>query len=158
MRSLVIIFLTLFIGTAFAQHVPSAAKAKLKALYPKAESVKWDTETPNYEANFEVNDVEMSLLFDAKGNVLETETELGKNGLPKTVQKAISKDFKGYSIEETTKIDRDGKTTFEAELKKGEHRLDAIYSAKGKLIKKVIKKEKNEEAKESSEKDEEDND
>ena len=156
MRSLVILLFTLFIGTAFAQNVPAAAKAKLKALYPEAESVKWDTEAPNYEANFEVNDVEMSILLDAKGNLLETETGLEIKNLPAAVKASLSKAFFGYEIKEAAKIVKKGKTTYEAELKKGETKLDAIFSPNGKLIKKIEKQEKDEESEkaESGEKEE----
>jgi len=146
MKSLVILFFTLFIGTAFAQNVPVAAKTKLKALYPKAEEVKWDKEDANFEANFEVDDVEMSVIFDAKGAVLETETELETDALPQAVQSALAKDFPGYDIEEAAKIVKAGTTTFEAQVEKGETKLDAIYSPDGKLIKKIEKQEKDEES------------
>ena len=146
MKSLFILLFTLFIGTTFAQNVPAAAKNKLKALYPKAEKVKWDTEAPNFEANFEVNDVEMSILLDAKGHLLETETEIEKDDLPSAVKSALKKDFSGYKIKETAKIEKNGKTTFEAQVEKGETKLDAIYSPDGKLIKKIEKQEKDEES------------
>ena len=158
MKSLILLFIIFFVSISFAQNVPTAAKTKLKSLYPKAEKVKWDKETPNFEANFEVKDVEMSLLFDARGNLLETETEISSKALPQAVKTAISKDFNGYSIEETAKIVRSGKTTFEAQLEKGENKLDAIYNSQGTLIKKIVKKEKDEEEKGSSGEDEEDND
>ena len=146
MKSLIILLLALFVGTTFAQNVPSAAKTKLKTLYPKAENVKWDKEGANFEANFEVNDVEMSILVDAKGNLLETETGLEVKNLPAPVKTNLSKDFFGYEIKEAAKIVRNGKTTYEAELKKGESKLDAIFTPDGKLIKKIEKQEKGEES------------
>jgi len=146
MKSLIILLLSVFLGTTFAQDVPSAAKAKLNTLYPKAKEVKWDKEDANFEANFEVNDVEMSILLDAKGNVLETETDMGKSALPEAVKSAINKNFAGYAIEGTAKIIRDGKTTFEAEFKKGENKLNILFSPDGKLVKKIEKQEKDKES------------
>ena len=145
MKSLFIFLFILFIGTMFAQKVPSAAKTKLKTLYPKAEKVKWDKEGANFEANFEVNDMEMSVIFNAKGTVLETETEIEEDDLPAAVKNALKKDFAGYDVEEMSKIEKNGKTTFEAQVEKGEIQLDAIYSLDGKLIKKIEKQEKDEE-------------
>ncbi len=157
MKSLFIFLFILFIGTTFAQNVPAAAKNKLKALYPKAEKVKWDKEGTNFEANFEVNDTEMSVIFDAKGTVLETETEIEKDDLPAAVKNALKKDFAGYDVEETAKIEKNGKTTFEAQVKKGEIKLDAIYSPVGKLIKKIEKKEKDEESEKAEHSEKEEN-
>jgi len=90
--------------------------------------------------------VEMSVIFDANGKVLETETEIEKDALPAPVQEALSKDFAGYDIDEAAKIVRNGKTTFEAQVEKDENKLDAIYSAAGTLIKKVEKQEEGEES------------
>ena len=157
MKSLVILLIALFVGTTFAQNVPSAAKNKLKTLYPKAEEVKWDKEGANFEANFEVNDVEMSVIFDAKGNVLETETEIEKDALPAAVKSALKKDFSGYKIKETAKIEKNGKITFEAQVEKGETKLDAIYSPDGKLIKKIEKQEKDEESEKAEHNEKEEN-
>ncbi len=126
-------------------QVPENVQQSLKVLYPKAEEVKWEKEGTNFEANFEVNDTEMSVIFDAKGTVLETETEIEKDDLPAAVKNALKKDFAGYDVEETAKIEKNGKTTFEAQVKKGETKLDAIYNPDGKLIKKIEKQEKEEE-------------
>ena len=137
-------------------QVAENIKQSLKALYPKAENVKWDKEDGNFEANFEMNDMEMSVIFDAQGKVLETETEIEKDALPAAVQEALAKDFAGYDIEEAAKIERDGKTNFEAQLEKDETKWEAIYSPVGKLIKKIEKQEKDEESQktESGEKEE----
>ena len=149
MKSFIILLLTVFLGTACAQNtknIPSALQNKLKALYPKAEEVKWDKEAPNFEANFKLNNVEMSLLLDAKGHLLETETGLEIKNLPAAVKASLSKTFFGYEIKEVAKIVRNGKATFEAELKKGETKLDAIFDEQGTLIKKIEKKENDEES------------
>ena len=138
-------------------QVPENVQQSLKALYPKAENVKWDKEGTNFEANFEVNDVELSILLDAKGNLLETEKGLEVKNLPAPVKTNLSKDFFSYEIKEAAKIVRNGKTTYEAELKKGETKLDAIYSPDGKLIKKIEKQEKGEESEKAEQDEKEEN-
>lgn len=158
MKKLVVFAVILFAASLFAQEakVPANVKAKFKALYPHAENVKWDVEEGNYEVSFEAEeDVDMSLLFNSKGEILETETEIEKEDLPAAVLKTLKTDFAGWDIEEAAKIVRDGKTTFEAELEKGETKIDAIFNAEGKLIKKV-KKEENDEENEKAKKGEKD--
>jgi creatinine amidohydrolase/Fe(II)-dependent formamide hydrolase-like protein len=147
MKKSLIIAMVLIAGTLFAQesNVPANVKAKFKALYPHAENVKWDVEKPNYEVNFEADDTETSLLFNAKGNVVEVETALEEDDMPEVIEKSVEKNFPGWELKEGAKIVRGGKTTYEAELEKGEKKMDAIFSPDGKLVKKITKVEKDEE-------------
>lgn len=161
MKKLIVIALLLFIGSVFAQDskVPAEIKAKFQALYPDADEVKWDVEENNFEVSFESeDDVDMSLLFDASGSIIEIETEIEGEDLPEAVNSSIKKDFSEWDIEETAKIVRDGKTTYEAELEKGEKKMDAIFAPDGKLVKKIEKAEKDEdgEKRESGEENEKD--
>ncbi len=119
--------------------VPGAVHKSLVSLYPKAEEVKWDKEGANYEASFELDDVEMSVILDAAGNVLETETEMEPDDLPAAVKTNLGKDFARYSILEAAIIIKKGKTRYEAEVKRGENILDAIYSPSGQLLEKIPK-------------------
>jgi hypothetical protein len=155
MKKLLIVALVLFAGSVFAQDakVPAEIKAKFKALYPTAENVKWDVEDTDYEVNFEAGDVESSLLFDAKGNIIEVETALEEDDMPEAIEKSVEKNFKGWELKEGAKIVRDGKTTYEAELEKGEKKMDAIFTPDGKLVKKITKVEKDKDD-EKGEKDE----
>ncbi len=147
MKKLLIVAIVLFAGSIFAQEakVPSQVKAKFKALYPHAEKVKWDVEKPNYEVNFKANDTETSLLFNAKGNIVEVETALEEDDMPGVIEKSVKKNFPGWELKEGSKIVRNGKTTYEAELKKGKKRMDAIFTPGGKLVKKIANVEKDEE-------------
>jgi len=119
--------------------------------------VKWDKEDGNFEANFELNDVEMSVIFNGKGEVLETETEIETEDLPEAVKTALNKDFAGYDIEEAAKIVKNGTAAYEAQVEKGETKLDAVYSPDGILIKKIEKKEKDEESEKAESGEEEEN-
>ncbi len=161
MKALLLFVLAIFLGSACAQsdqNIPAAVKSKLKALYPKAEELKWDQEDADFEASFEVDDVEMSVLFNGQGKVLEVETEMEAEDLPAAVKTSLDKDFAGYDIEEAAKIVKDGQTTYEAEIEKGEIKLDAIYDAQGTLLQKIEKKEKDEDSGKTEDNDKEDKD
>ena len=158
MKKLLIVTIVLFAGTVFAQEteVPTVVKAKFQELYPKAEEVNWDVEGSNFEVSFESEeDVDISLLFDGNGNILETETEVEKKDLPAAVKESLEKDFSDWEITELAKIVSDGKTIYEAELEKGEKQIDAILSPDGKLVKKTSKDDDDEDG-EKGEKKEED--
>jgi len=141
-----------FTLTAFAKgdDVPSAVKTKFASLYPTVKKAKWDKEEANYEASFELNEVETSVLFDANGNVLETETEIAVSALPNGVADYISKNYAGQKIKETAKIvDANGVITYEAEVKAG----DLIFDATGNFLKKIVEAEDDDDEKDGKDKD-----
>lgn len=125
--------LAFFALTAFAGNdVPAAVKTKFATLYPTITKAKWGKEGANYEAEFDVNEVETSVLFDAAGNVLETETEIKVTELPKSVTDYCAKTYAGKKIKEASKIvDNKGTVTYEAEV----DGMDRIFDVNGNFLK-----------------------
>jgi len=124
-------------------QIPAAAKTGFATKFPTAQKVKWGVEKPGeFEAEFTLNKVETSAVFDAKGNLIETETEIKESELPKAVKASIAKDFAGYKIDEIEKAtDAKGATTYEMEAAKGKDKLEISFEASGKLLAKNPQKE-----------------
>ena len=146
--------LVLFICIAFVigvsamnqkdEKIPAAAKSGFAAKFPTAEKVKWSVEKPGeFEAEYKLNGVASSVLLDAKGNVIENETEIKESELPQGVKTAIAKDFSGYKLDEIEKaIDAKGVTSFEMEATKGKNKLKISFDMNGKLlVKKPLKED-----------------
>ena len=140
-----------FVAFGFAQkpkeEAPAAAKAAFAAKYPTAQKVKWSVEKPGeFEAEFKLNKVETSALFDAAGKFIESETEIEEAELPQAVKATIAKDFAGYKLDEIEKAtDAKGISTYEMEAVKGKDKLEISFDANGKLLsKKPLKEEKGE--------------
>jgi hypothetical protein len=94
--------------------------------------VKWGAEGSNWEAEFKMNNVEMSTLYDAAGNLLETETGLAVTALPEKVTAYMSANVPGKKVTEASKIvDGSGKVTYEAEAAG----MDYIFDEQGNFIK-----------------------
>jgi hypothetical protein len=140
------LFLTLIIGAAFtaaqAQEekeaklnesaVPAVVKSKFSSLYAGVKAEKWEKENGNYEVKFHKDKVEMSILIDAAGNLMETETKIAVTELPKAVTEYVAKNKAGKKIKEAAKIvDAKGVMTFEAEVEK----MDLLFDKDGKFIK-----------------------
>jgi hypothetical protein len=122
------------------ENVPAVITAKFKTLYPNVENVKWGKEDVNYEAKFDQNKVETSATFDAKGNLLETETEISVNNLPAAAKTYISTNVPGEKIKEASKIaNAKGIVTYEAEVKG----VDYIFNKDGGFMKKSEEKKDN---------------
>lgn len=112
--------------------VPAAAKATVARLYPNAKAVKWEKEDGHYEAELSHNGKALSLVIDAKGNVLETETTISESALPAVVRAYVAKHHAGKKIKEAAEIvDAKGRKTYEAEV----GGKDLIFDEKGQFIK-----------------------
>ena len=135
------ILLVAMFGVSFAnaqkvsdKEVPTVVKSALQKSYPNAKEIKWEKEKANYEAEFEVNETDYSLLMDVSGNILETEIEIKVDALPANAKDYISKNYAGQKIKETAKItDSKGVVTYEAEVKG----KDLIFDKNGNFIKEV---------------------
>lgn len=100
-----------------ASEVPAAAKATIARLYPGAKDVKWEKEAGNFEAALSHNGKELSVVLNAQGNILETETTIPESALPASVKAYITKHHAGKKIKEAAEIvDANGMKTVEAEV------------------------------------------
>ena len=116
------------------KDVPAPVKNAFQKQYPTSSDVKWDKEGEKFEASFDLNKIDNSVLFDAQGNILETEVEIELNQLPKGVLEYVKANYKGQKVKEAAKItDAQGKVTYEAEIKG----MDLLFDTNGKFIKEV---------------------
>jgi len=115
--------------------VPTAVKDAFKKAYTNTNEVKWEKEGENFEAEFEVGETDQSVVFDATGQVIETEVEIKVDELPSGVKDYVAKNYKDTKIKEATKItDSKGTVTYEAEIKG----KDLIFDTTGKFIKEEV--------------------
>jgi hypothetical protein len=118
------------------KEVPIAVKNALHQKYPDAKEVKWEKENQYIEAEFDVKKVDVSVLFDDQGNIIETEQEIEINELPKGVVDYVKSHYK-QNIKEAAKItDAKGTVTYEAEIKG----MDLIFDSNGKFLKEIKEK------------------
>lgn len=114
----------------------------LSGFYMKYKDVKvekWEKEGNNYEAEFDLNKEEYSVLIDGAGNILETEMEIAVSELPAGVKDYVAKNYRGAKIKEASKItDASAVITYEAEVGKE----DLIFDSNGLYLKTEIDSEK----------------
>jgi hypothetical protein len=142
MKKVAVVFVLLLIANlSFAQKmqekdVPNAVKSAFQKQYPTAQATKWEKEKENFEVECKIGKAETSVLLDLQGNILETETEIAVNELPKTILDYVTTQYKGQKIKEAAKIiDAKGTLTYEAEIKG----KDLIFDDKGNFIKEIKK-------------------
>ena len=138
-KTAVTMVVMLFATLTFAQkmqekNVPANVKSTFQKKYPTAKEVKWDKEGEKYEASFDLNKTDNSVLMDGQGNIIETEVEIELNQLPKGVLEYVKANYKGQKVKEAAKItDAKGTVTYEAEIKG----MDILFDSTGKFIKEI---------------------
>lgn len=116
--------------------VPSAVKEAFKKQFANAKDVDWEKEDGNYEAEFEIGEIDQSVVLDATGRTVETEIEIKVEELPSMARDYVSKYYANAKITEATKItDEKGVVTYEAEIKS----KDLLFDSNGKFLKEKAK-------------------
>ncbi|MEZ5174004.1 MAG: PepSY-like domain-containing protein [Bacteroidia bacterium] len=111
--------------------VPEKVKSALIQQYPKADEIKWEKENNAYEAEFEMNEIEYSVLINESGTITETEIEIKYEELPQAVKTSFKAEYPEKKIKEVSKITMsDGTVSYEVEINSG----DLIYNSNGELI------------------------
>lgn len=132
LSSLLSVSALVHVANAQTSGIPAAAKATFAKLHPGATGLKWDKEDGGYEASFKEQGKTMSLVFDGKGQLKETETDIAVTALPATVRDYVAKQMPGKTIKEAAIIvDAAGVKKYEAEV----GGKDLMFSADGKPIK-----------------------
>lgn len=107
-------------------QIPDAVKDAFAKAYPNVNDAKWEAEEGNFEAEFEVDKIETSVLYNATGSVLETETAMEPSKLPEAAKKYCADNMKGKEIMEAAKIvDGYGVISYEAEVDGDDYIFDA---------------------------------
>ena len=124
--------LNIFAGVKPPQAVLTAFQQK----FPSAKEVKWEKENATeYEANFEINEVECSANFNENGTWVETETEIGYVSLPDAVKKAFEMQVK-KKAKESSRIERANNVIlYEVEYKKGLKSKKLVFNSDGTMAK-----------------------
>ena len=129
------LFITIAVLTSvccFAQTTPPASVLEaFKKNFPGVTVKKWDKEDKNYEANFIKDAKSMSATFDAKGDWLETETDIAIKDLPAAVTAYIKEHYKDGAITEAAMIKTPKGEMYEAEV----NGKDLLFDMQGKFIK-----------------------
>ncbi len=131
-------------------NVPDAVSTAFNTKFPKAGDVHWEMENnSDFEAEFELNDIEMSAVFDANGNWKETEQEIKTSELPEAVHATIKSAYAGFKVNEADKVESaEHGNCFEVELEKKEQTIDVLISGKGKVLKKTVVEDDNDDEEE----------
>ena len=136
-QSILAISMLVLTTTTFAQKgIAVVVKTAFEKSNPKATAVKWDKEKDGtFETNCRNNSVPMSFVYNVKGELLETETEIPVSEFPTKVTDAIHKQYPTAKITGGDKIvSNKGVTKYEADLIIGKKKTEKQFDSEGNLI------------------------
>jgi hypothetical protein len=100
------------------KELPGAVKTAFTNKFPGASEVKWEKENKKeLEANFKMNNADVSANFGLDGTWVETETTIPSSELPAAVTNAVNTKYPGAVYGRTEKIEKPGaKILYEVNL------------------------------------------
>ena len=122
--------------TACSQSkVPEAVKTAFNKKFPAAKEVEWGMEgKTEWEAEFELNEKDMSANFDLQGNWKETETDLENSDIPSVVMQVLNTKFPGYKVKDAAYTETPTFSAYEMVIKKGESKKEVVINKTGKIL------------------------
>ena len=100
------------------KNLSDAVKNAFKNKFPAATDIKWEKEnSKEFEANFKINNTDVSANFKLDGSWVETETTIPASELPAAVTNAVNTKYPGAVYGRTEKIEKPGgKTLYEVNI------------------------------------------
>jgi len=113
------VLLTFIVSTAFAAPVVNDKVLKaFNETFTAAENVSWEEfENNNYQANFKLNEVIVKVLYDDKGNMLQTMRYYTENTLPPNILVRIKKKYAGKEIFSVSEISSENDINYHITLR-----------------------------------------
>lgn len=124
-----------------AAKVPAGVVQAYQSEFPGDRQVEWKLKSDgNYEAEFVLKGVDIAAKFSPAGRWLETETTIPATELPKAVASAIARDFPGYRVIETQRLDdANHRLLLEVHLENSTEVLKTQFEPGGKLVSRSAK-------------------
>ena len=99
--------------------VPENLRSFVDSLYPDASQIKWEKENDLWEAEICEENGEVSILLDEMGSVIETETEIVPDALPRAVEESIKVHYPDTIIKEAEHVKSPEKEWYVVEVSDG---------------------------------------
>jgi hypothetical protein len=122
-------------------QVPKAVIAAFEKAYPNAKDVKFEKETFEGKAAFEIeykdNGKEHDLIYSDDGTLLQKEDEIDSKSLPESITQAINKKYPQAEIKEAEKLTKPDGTAagYEVEIEAADKKVELELDINGNILK-----------------------
>ena len=136
--------------------VPAAVQTAFSSSYATATDIKWGMEDADFEVDFMRDGVESSVVYDAAGSVLMTESAVAIAALPPAIMEYVNANYANYtSIKAEMAMETGKGMSYEIILSSGGSAVELVFDQEGQWVKVA---DEEDEASEGDEEGEEDDD
>lgn len=138
LASSLISFATISYGQKISEkNLPVAVKTAFSTKYPAATNIKWGKENAKeYEAEFKLNNSDVSANFLVTGEWVETEKVVSVADLPATITNAIKSKYPSALLNKAEKLEKPGgKVLYEVFIKLNGKTKEVELNADGSFVK-----------------------
>lgn len=96
--------------------VPSIVHNTISARFPGAIDIDWLKNANEYEAEFELNDVEYTAFVGPNGKLLSYKYDIKATDLPEAMVSVLRTQYKDYKVDKAEKVERNDSTYYQAGL------------------------------------------
>jgi len=118
-----------------ASKVPIAVKDALVKEYNNPLDVEWEKKKGNYEADFEIENIDHSAVFNKDGQLLNAKKDIEESALPAAITQKISAEYPDHIIDDADKVETEGKTLYQVELESTFRDRKVVYTTDGEVEK-----------------------
>ncbi|RNI25720.1 PepSY-like domain-containing protein [Rufibacter latericius] len=114
-------------------QLPSLVQNSLQAKFTGAQSIDWEKHGNLYEAEFEMAQVEHTVLLDATGHIISHKQDIASTELPAPVSMALKRDYPAFLMDDLEKVEKDGQMFYQVELENNNEEVHKVYTPNGAL-------------------------
>jgi len=97
-------------------QVPSVVLNAVTSAYPSATNIDWEKQKDIYEAEFDIDTKDYTVLLSSTGNVLKTKYDVAETELPAAIKNLISSNYKNYILDDVDVVEQNGRKYYQVEL------------------------------------------
>ena len=114
-----------------AKDVPQAVASALAQKYADHKGLDWEMDGANYEAEFDVNRTDHTVLIAPSGEIVMAKSDMMQSELPQPVRNAIDQKYKGMPLDDVEQVEKGGETYYQVELDENGTARKLVFSAEG---------------------------
>ena len=135
---------------------PEEVTIACRAKYPKIKKVEWvKTGDSQWQAEFEMSEKEVQVVFDESGTWLGTNTEIDVKKAPEAVRNAVAEKYKNYIVTKVSMVEiANNEAMYQLDLDNGDTEMRTMFYADGRIVTQGEDMEEVEEMMEDEESDE----
>ncbi|WP_161889866.1 PepSY-like domain-containing protein [Pontibacter russatus] len=117
-----------------AADVPQAVTSALAQKYADPKGLDWEMDGANYEAEFDVNRTDHTVLIAPSGEIVMAKSDMMQSELPQPVRNAIDQKYKGMPVDDVEQVEKGGETYYQVELDENGTDRKLVFTADGQEV------------------------